>query len=157
MERRAILGLSALAVVLMACFYRPVNDTSVVHLGGSTFLTNIEASRSCIQRGDTIHLYASLMNSGSQARVIELRKHPVLDILVVDNGVASHWSDNRPLTPELTHLELAPGQTKTIDWEWNKRPTGSYVIFCAEFIYTEDPVRESTPGVEIAVQPCGWF
>ncbi len=157
MQRQAILGLSALAVVLMSCFYRPVNDTSVAHLGGTTFLTIIEATRSCIQRGDTIHLNASVTNSGSLARVIDLRDHPVLDMPVVDNGVASHWSDGKPLTRELTHLELAPGQTKAIDWEWNKRPTGTYVVFHAEFIYTEDPVHESTPGVEIAVQHCGWF
>ncbi len=157
MQRQAILALFALAIVLTGCFYGPVNSTSVVHLGGTTFLTKIEASTSCIQRGDTIHLYASVTNSGSQVRAVELRSHPVLDILVVDNGGASRWSDGKPLTPELTHLELAPGQTKTIDWDWSKRPTGTYVVFYAEFIYTEDPVRESTPGVEIAVQPRGWF
>ena len=63
-------------------------------------------------------------NFADQIEVIQLeeKQEPVMDILI---GFGSggdrtriYWSDGREISPEMRGLELAPGESKTIEMTW---------------------------------------
>ena len=71
--------------------------------------------------GESIDLVFTVKNVGDETEVIEIDDGPVMDILV---GQGDHyeqevyWSDGREITPEMRRLELAPGESKTIEMAW---------------------------------------
>jgi len=53
---------------------------------------------------------------------LEEKQEPVMDILIgfgpTGGSTRLHWSDGREITPEMRRLELAPGESKTIEMTW---------------------------------------
>jgi hypothetical protein len=51
--------------------------------------------------------------------IIDAKTRPVLDLVVGGvKGKGFVWSDGKALNPDITRLELKPGQEKTIDVTW---------------------------------------
>ncbi len=104
-------------LLLMGCLQGPrppMSNSSVM----SNLAVTVWISNPCVQPGDKVHLRATVSNHGLQTEVMDLKDKPVLDIVIsLDNGEV-RWSDGKPLTPELTQLELKPGETKTIEMDW---------------------------------------
>ncbi len=145
--------LSVLSVTLLGCLSKPIKLTSV----RGDFVVEIWASSDCVQPGDTIKLRATVTNKGTADQVVELSDQPVLDIVIRNQGPSIRWSDGKSLTPDLTRLELKPGESKSIEMEWKaKTPSPGYVFYVdARFIddarFANDPVR---PGITVSVSVC---
>ena len=71
--------------------------------------------------GESIDLVFTVKNVGDETEVIEIDDGPVMDIVV---GQGFHyerevsWSDGREITPEMRRLELAPGESKSVEMAW---------------------------------------
>jgi len=96
-------------------------------------------------------LRATVTNKTSKTQTFETTDVPVLDLLVAYGKGAQRWSDGKPLTPDLTHLELQPGQSKTIEMDWIAQPTVGVVV--ATFFYSDRPSFKQEASVTIGV-PC---
>lgn len=116
------------------------------------------ASKNCVQPGETVSLRATATNRGNRTQVIEVKDKPVLDIIVdftksTAKGV-TRWSDGKPLTPELTRLELKPGESKSIEMGWNPDQSAyGPVGVNALFVDSEKP-GGAAPSVLINVRTC---
>ncbi len=100
-------------------------------------------------------LRATVTNHTTKTQVIELTDQPVLDIIIRNQGQIVRWSNGKPLTPDLTRLQLKAGESKEIEMEWTvKTPTPSTVFYVdANFVYSTR-VPALTPGVTISVSVC---
>lgn len=112
------------------------------------------ASSDCVQPGETVKLRATATNRGAQTFSVELANSPVFDLVVKTAGKTVRWSDGKPLTPELTRLELKPGASKTIQMDWKVQCCDSLDI-TAPFIdspkFADYPI---TPSVLVQVKYC---
>jgi Intracellular proteinase inhibitor len=103
------------AVLLVGCRApRPTSSSSVIE----GIVVDVWASSDCVQAGETVKLRATATNRGVRAFSVELTNRPVFDLVVKTAGKTVRWSDGKPLTPELTRLELKPGASKTIQMDW---------------------------------------
>lgn len=114
------------------------------------------ASSNCTQPGDKITMRATVTNKGTGTQIIELGDQPALDIWLSSGTILlARWSDGKPLTSDLTRLELKPGEPKTIEMDWSVgQPTSETVLSAqARFIYSTrvPPLR---PTVQINVGNC---
>lgn len=121
MRKDVILLLLVLAISLLGCQHvpKPAISTSTLNLGGEGVVTEIWVSDACPQTGEIITARATVTNETSKTQVFDSKDHPVLDLAVgrVGEGAFPRWSDGKALTPDLTHLELQPGQSKTIQMD----------------------------------------
>jgi len=142
-----LLAVSAFTLVLLDC-RGPVSATQLV---GNRILVTLWASKNCLDYGETVTLRATATNQGSLPFAIELTDRPVFDI-VVGYPEEARWSAGKPLTPDLTRLELKPGQSKTIEMQWIA--TTSSMVF-APFIsrsrYMDTPMG---PSLVVYVGEC---
>lgn len=135
----------------------PLSTTRGVGIGDGSLVVEMWASEDCVRPGDTVKLRATVTNTSSKTQVIELHDKPVLD-LVIDFNKSTRigmrrWSDGKPLTPDLTQLELTPGASKSIEMDWvvDEGKTGPVGIN-AQFIYSD---RVSVvPGILVNVSIC---
>ncbi len=139
-------------VFLLGCTRTPNPITT----SSSSGPLNVEmwASASCIQSGQTIHLRATVTNRGDHTQIINLTDKPVLDIVFGNPDTGRRWSDDKPLTPDLMHIEIAPSTSKSIEMDWVGEQ-GSYGAVTIWAILNEnnkgDRIR---PGVTIAIGSC---
>jgi hypothetical protein len=86
------------------------------------------------QPGDRLKIRATVTNQGSTPFQVELKDQPVLDIRVG----AIRWSQGKPLTPDVTRLQLNPGQAKTLEMEYSvdQNANGGGLLIQAIFIYS---------------------
>ncbi len=120
-------------------------------------LVEVWASSDCTKPGDNIKIRATVTNKGTRTQVIDLGDRPVLDIVIDHQGQTVRWSDGKPLTTDLTRLELKPGESKTIKMDWVVRQPASGWVFgvSAPFIYsTKFADYPLQPGVLISVSIC---
>jgi len=73
--------------------------------------------------GQPVEIKFTVENTHDQIKIIQLeeKQQPVMDILIGFGAVDRtnlYWSDGRELTPEMRRLELAPGESKTIEMTW---------------------------------------
>jgi hypothetical protein len=119
------LGIVILAVVLTlsACvryghtedIHRPVSYAA----GSNLFALTVWASDGCPDPDALITLRATVVNQTQQVQVVVLTNQPVLDIVVGNPDRSTiRWSAGRPLTSDLTRLELGPSESKTIEMQW---------------------------------------
>ena len=66
-------------------------------------------------KGDTVHITFTVKNLLDEQIVLDGGQQPVMDICVSYAPCLSHY---RPDIAQLTRLELAPGQSHTIQWDW---------------------------------------
>lgn len=147
--------LVALTLMLSGC-YGPKSTSSI----GGDVEVQMWASTSCAQPGDTVHLRATATNRGNRTWTVDTKDEPVLDIITSSDGKPVRWSDGKSLTPDLTHLELKPGESKTIEMDIvisrnlaSGYPNGFFAIAQAQFYYDARGGQVS-PGVMINVWNC---
>jgi len=81
-------------------------------------------SQKQVSVGQPVAIRYTVDNFGDRTEVIQLeeKQEPVMDILVFFGPLGStttiYWSDGREITPEMRRLELAPGESKTIEMTW---------------------------------------
>lgn len=78
----------------------------------------IWASRNCVPLDTPVHLRATVQNQTSAHQVLQAKDKPVFDLEVTYNGKTYRWSEGKPLTPDLTRLDLNPLGSKTIEMDW---------------------------------------
>ncbi len=119
--RYHLIILSLLVLSFLPSCSRPSHPIRATSSVGS-FLVEMWASEDCVRPGDTVKLRATVTNTSSNTQRIELRDEPVLDI-ILDHSKSTRigtrrWSDGKPLTSDLTRLELAPDASKSIEMDW---------------------------------------
>lgn len=148
------------SVIVVSCTSAPVPVTSINTISLNTVLdVEISASNGCVKSGETVKLRATVTNRGDKTQVIDLKDKPVLDILADFTQQTRHgevrWSDGKPLTSDLIHLELAPGASKTIEMDWIP-DRDAYTRVGAEFNYDNRGNRLGS-AVTIYVGACPGF
>jgi len=79
----------------------------------------------------------------------------VFDLIITDYNGEHRWSDGKDLTPELTLLELQPGQSKTIEMNWVVQPLTSSLSVNAVLIpYSTDSLGPVTARAPVYVSMC---
>lgn len=127
-----------------------MNETSV----------ELEANPRCPGIGNPVTLRATLTNHGKQTEVVQLTDKPILDIAVrVDGGKTARWSDSHPLTPDQTHMELKPGESRSIEMQLvpgDLSPTGApaFALAWAEYYYGNGPLERIGPGITLGIGQC---
>ncbi len=161
MKRRFEMGgriftLFTLTLWLTSCLYGPVSSSTVA----DDVEVQMWASGNCVQPGDTVKLRATATNRGNMTWTVETKDSSVLDIVLEYDTSAGRttirWSDGKPLT-DLTHLELEPGESKTIEMDIliprNNPP--AFIAVNASFISSAAFSRyPASPGVSINVWNC---
>lgn len=112
------------------------------------------ASSDCVQPGETVNLRATATNHGSQVFAIELTDRSVFDLVVKTSGKTTRWSDGKQLTPDLTRLELKPGESKTIEIDWNVQCCDSLLVNAPFIDNAKFADYPSTPSITVFVQHC---
>ncbi len=150
-----ILGILTLALFACASPGQPVESTGAregiaIKLWASTFF---------VKQGQPIKFRATVTNntdrnSIARTHIVELKDRPVFDIFVTHEGqVIARWSDQQPLTSDLTRVELRPGESKTIEWDYVVNVECCSIGVSAVFIdlqgFPDDPVRT---GVTVSVK-----
>jgi len=150
MRWQILLVVSAFALMLLGCRGGPVKATSQ----RGDIVVTLWADKSCVKYFEIVTLRATVTNRDSRPLVVELKDQPVFDI-VIGYPEEARWSAGKPLTPDLTRLELKPGQSKTIEMQWEATgPAGAYARFIDDPRYPDDPV---SPNFSIFVENCpGW-
>lgn len=142
-----ICALTILGSLLAGCrIPQPVSNSSAVSIE-QPLVVEIWADKDLAQVGQTIRFRATLTNKGTGKQVVELRDRPVFDLVVSDGTVTSRWSDGKPLTPELTRLELKPGESKFIELDYVVHDCCNSIGAMANFIdsdkFADFPTRPS--------------
>lgn len=154
-----ILGLFLIGTAitsLLSCSVGGVSATSGIGATGGEILVEIRANSNCLRRGEALALQARVTNNSREVVVSQTKDKPVLDILVVDDP-PHRWSDGKPLTSEATRFELKPGESRTIEWNWNGNPTRQSVFAYAEFTYGEFQPIVVKPSILINYGTCPSF
>lgn len=149
-----IIGITTYGVYqfMQAIEPRPVEDTRGLSYGMDHMSVRLWASANRADKGDRIHLRATLTNESKQSQVFDLGSRPVFDLVVQQGNRVARWTDGKPMTPERTRLELGPGESRVIEMDWL---AGEYDMIraSADFVWKSswDPVRSS---VSICVYNC---
>ena len=125
--KKLILVLLVLVVGLEGCawpplgMYAPQTNATVL----DTLILELWSSHRSLNVNQSITMRLTVKNAGKETVVYDRKAKPVMDISVgnVDNP-AMRWSDGKPLTPEITRLELKPGESKVIEMAW--KPGAEY-------------------------------
>ena len=128
-----------LGFLLIGCMHRSISQKA----GGTPYVVEIWASDACPKQGDTVTLRATATNVDPETQVVELKDQPVLDIVVGNLTDGQRWSAGKPLTPDLTRLELKPGESKSIEMSWIDQPISNIPVISARFI--DDPRSINNP------------
>ncbi len=124
-----------LAICLLSGCRTPKPVSSV---GGIEYMTiGIWASTDLAQPGETVRFIATLSNEGTSFYAVELKDRAVMDMIITVNNVATRWSDGKPLTSELTRLELKPGESKSIEMDYVVNKCCESLRVTATFIFSE--------------------
>ncbi len=114
--------------------------------------------------GDSIDIVFTVKNVSDETQVIEIDDGPVMDIVVGQGSSYQReawWSDVNEFTPEMSRLELDPGESRTIEMTWVPigRTDGGNVSDArvAGLLYTVTPrgEKERIPiSLKICVEMC---
>ncbi len=110
---KALLALLALTFLLAGCGGKPDSMSTIAHNLDITMWV----SNSCPRVGDTVKFRATVKNFSNETFRLDARDKPAFDILLGTKEKQIHWSDGKPLTRELTQLQLAPGASKSIEMD----------------------------------------
>jgi len=87
--------------------------------------------------------------------VIDSKDQPVLDIVISLSNSQVRWSDGKPLTRELTRLQLNPGESKTIEMDWVATNDIGYHGTAAVFHNPALRGYDVKPSVPLNIYYCG--
>jgi hypothetical protein len=118
----------------------------------------IWASKTQLKVGESVDLRFTATNMGDGTDIVRNKNKPVMDIRISygypENLIDSYWSDSRETTPELTTLELAPGESKTIEMTWTASEGAEDFPVAADGILRKG-TEEYTVFMRICVEHCG--
>lgn len=122
---------------------------------GSSTIQGIEvevwANKDCAEPGEMLTLRATATNRSSVTRTMQLNDAPVLALSVQTDSNITRWSESNPLAPDLTHMDLKPGEAKAIQMNW-KVACCAAIRVSAEFAYNEN--FGVSPSTVVFVQKC---
>ena len=150
-----LIALLVLTASMLGCTRpsKPVSRTSGVNIGGAITL-EMWASSDCVQPEERVLLRATVTNETSRQFVVELKDQPVLDIWIGPDSAPLRWSDGKPLTADLTRLELKPGESKIIEMNWMPDPSiQGPILVSARFVYSSQ-FSPLVPGFNVNVKYC---
>lgn len=102
---------------LTACVGWPSPQSNATGLGDLTL--GLWASHQSLNVNQPITIRFTVKNDGKQTIVYDRKDKPVVDILVGHrDNPAMRWSSEKPLTSELTRLELKPGESRILEMIW---------------------------------------
>ncbi len=145
---------------LVSCdllFSSPVREVR----GDGNFRLELWVSQERASVGDSIDIVFTVKNIGDETEIIEIDDEPVMDIIVRQGFNYERevcWSDGREITPEMRRLELAPGESKTIEMTWV--PIGSSDAQVAGIVLKKTPRGERDMirvYFEICIGACDWL
>ena len=147
-----------IAALLTGCsllWARPESNTAS---DGNLGLT-LWVSQGRVSVGQSVHIRYTVENDGNQTEVIQLeeKQEPVMDIrvrfAVGSDWTTLCWSDGREITPEMRRLELAPGESKTIEMTWipDEKATNESVRISG--ILNREPMYQDV-SIDICVGTC---
>lgn len=114
----------SLAPLVLLLFLTGCDQSISEQAGGPDIVLSVWISKNCFKEGDLLIFRATTTNKGSDTFVVELEDRPVFDLEIGYNlsssttnsqPVSIQWSDNKPLTSDLTRTKLEPGESKTIE------------------------------------------
>jgi len=150
-----IVVMAALVTGCVPLWSRPVSRTS---RNGNLRLM-LFVSKSLPSVGQPVQIRYTVTNTTDRTEVIQLeeKQEPVMDILV-GFGPGGHrtriyWSDRREITPEMRRLELAPGESKTIEMTWMPDEKANGRPVSVRGILNREQMRQYVP-VHICVGRC---
>ncbi len=153
MRWHVMLTLSVLSITLFGCLSKPVSRTGWV----DDISVEIWSNTDCVQPNNNIELRVTVTNHGTTTQIVESKEQAVFDIIIRNQGPVVHWSDGKALTPDLTKLELKPGESKAINMVWTVKPpsTGNVFYVDAKFAY-KPKISESSmpPSILVSVSVC---
>ena len=124
----------------------------------------IWASRTQLKAGESVDLRFTVFNRGGDTEMIWLEDESAMDIrLYIGSSLPYkeiNWSDGREITPEIRTLELAPGESKTIEMTWTA-PEGAYGFpvdahgILRERNRRSGEIDENAVFIGICVENCG--
>ncbi len=140
--RLGICAILALMLLQLGCQPRQASITT----GREGMALELWTSNQCPRPGEIVTLRATATNQSARSFLVELRDQPVLDIIIGNPDSSTlRWSANKPLTADLTRLELKPGQSKHIEMQWKVDPGESSMVVSAIFVddarYTAVPIH----------------
>lgn len=149
MRLRLPLAMLAISLSFIGCRSGPVS----VENWRENHVVQLWASKSCADYGEIVTIRATATNRDSRPLIVELKDQPVFDIIVGSPVTRrTRWSTGKPLTPDLTRLELMPGQSKTIEMQWiASEGEGVTARFIDNALYSDNPVN---PNFFIYVGNC---
>jgi len=155
MRWQRIRFLFLLALLLGGCLPSgPQIQTNGVH-GAFNYTVQLWSNTACPQINQTITLRAKVTNDGAQPEIADAKGQPVFDIVVQGQSETVRWSDGKPLTLELTRLELKPGEFKSIQMQFPYKG-GDYAV-TARFIYDTEHANGSVTSSLMLRQWCGGY
>jgi len=77
--------------------------------------TTLCTDKTDYNKGDLVHITFTVKNLLDEQMVLDGGQQPVMDLCVSYAPCLSHYQAG---IAQLTHLELAPGQSYTIQWDW---------------------------------------
>ncbi len=113
--------------------------------------------------GDPLQLRFTVTNEGDQVYLHQVKDGTVMDIdirywVAGRDYVDVAWSDGREITPEMQRLELAPGESETIEWTWvavgEARGKPSLVRGVLRWMNRRDELRKGTVEMTICIDGC---
>lgn len=108
--------------VLVACTAQPTPTPTpgpvVGRASRGDYVVEVWVSKVCAFDGDHVIVRGTVTNIGTRTHIIELGHQIVFDLIIADRTGVYRWSDGKPLTPELTRLELGPQESKTLEMQW---------------------------------------
>ena len=123
-----------LATLLTGCFLFDGGEPKTATNRYGNLGLRLWISRDRPRVGQSVDIRFAVINRGPGDLVIELPEASVMDIEIgTGAGVPTwiYWSDGREITPEMRRLELAPGESKTIEMTW---------VPSTDELYTSTPI-----------------
>ncbi len=122
-------------------------------------------SHHSVRVGQPLQIRFTARNLGNETAIFETQTESVMDINIGvrplgGGGFYVRWSDGKPLTRELTRLELKPGESKTIEMTWTPDERSDYSIVWVDGIFWyRDDNRQYVGGLPVTVGfvPIGLF
>lgn len=124
--------LALLACLLSGCRGKNCNKAAnFTRDGQHTQITKIElcSNRKSYDRDDVVHIRFTLTNVWDQPLLLTDEVRPVVDVCTEGDGYGERcWSDEQGPSPPLTSLLLEPGDSYTIEWDWQSDGGGDVII-----------------------------
>ena len=96
----------------------------------NTLILKLWVSHGSANVGQPVTIRFTVKNLAEKTVVYERNGKLVMDILIPSYGIEEEnwprWSKGKPLTPELTRLELKPGESRVLEMIWTPSQPDKY-------------------------------